>query len=145
MRTAPRQARASRRRSALPRAPHCKIRRHVQGCRKILQMNGESTGHSTDCHWHWHPAGIPRIVPAMSDSKSGRAIRPVILAGGAGTRLWPLSSAAQPKHMLPLIGEDSLFERTLRRFGDNFAPPIIVANQAQEAELPAVVSSDTRI
>jgi len=56
----------------------------------------------------------------MSDSNSGRQIRPVILAGGAGTRLWPLSTPARPKHMLPLLGDDSLFEQTLRRFGDRF-------------------------
>jgi mannose-1-phosphate guanylyltransferase/mannose-6-phosphate isomerase len=99
----------------------------------------------TDRHWHWHPASNPRIVPAMSDSTSSRPIRPVILAGGAGTRLWPLSTAATPKHMLPLIGEDSLFEQTLRRFGDPFAAPVIVANQAQEAELRAIVTPDTRI
>ena len=71
----------------------------------------------------------------MSVSEGGRPIRPVILAGGAGTRLWPLSTAERPKHLIPLIGEQNLFEQTLERFGDAFAPPIIVANQAQEAEL----------
>jgi mannose-1-phosphate guanylyltransferase len=44
--------------------------------------------------------------------ESGR-IRPVILAGGAGTRLWPMSTPAKPKHLLPLIGDSSLFEQTL--------------------------------
>lgn len=81
----------------------------------------------------------------MSDSNSERPIRPVILAGGAGTRLWPLSTAAKPKHMLPLLGTDSLFELTLRRFGDRFAEPIIVANHAQEAELRAVAGPGARI
>ncbi|HEU4958156.1 MAG TPA: sugar phosphate nucleotidyltransferase, partial [Sphingomicrobium sp.] len=47
----------------------------------------------------------------MSDSVAGRPIRPVILAGGAGTRLWPLSTIARPKHLLPLLGELSLFEQ----------------------------------
>ena len=37
-------------------------------------------------------------------NRGGRPIRPVILAGGAGTRLWPLSTAERPKHLLPLIG-----------------------------------------
>jgi mannose-1-phosphate guanylyltransferase/mannose-6-phosphate isomerase len=81
----------------------------------------------------------------MNDSTSDRPIRPVILAGGAGTRLWPLSTAARPKHLLSLIGGGSLFEQTLQRFGDEFAAPIIVANQAQEAELRAIVTPDTRI
>ncbi|HTK59550.1 MAG TPA: sugar phosphate nucleotidyltransferase [Sphingomicrobium sp.] len=81
----------------------------------------------------------------MSDSNSERPIRPVILAGGAGTRLWPLSTAAKPKHMLPLLGTDSLFELTLRRFGDRFAEPIIVANHAQEAELRAIAGPGARI
>ena len=70
-----------------------------------------------------------------------RPIRPVILAGGAGTRLWPLSTAERPKHLLPLLGERILFEQTLERFGDQFAPPIIVANQAQEADLRAAAGA----
>jgi mannose-1-phosphate guanylyltransferase len=81
----------------------------------------------------------------MSDSENGRPIRPVILAGGAGTRLWPLSTGARPKHLLPLIGQESLFERTLQRFGDQFSAPIIVANAAQEAELRALVATEARI
>ena len=85
------------------------------------------------------------MVPAMTDSSSARPIRPVILAGGTGTRLWPLSTKARPKHLLPLIGDDSLFEQTLRRFGDRFAEPIVVANQAQEAELRAIAPPGTRI
>jgi mannose-1-phosphate guanylyltransferase len=77
----------------------------------------------------------------MSEIEGGRPIRPVILAGGAGTRLWPLSTAKRPKHLIPLIGEQNLFEQTLERFGDAFAPPIVVANQAQEAELRAVAGA----
>ena len=73
----------------------------------------------------------------MSDETRGRAIRPVILAGGAGTRLWPLSTVERPKHLLPLLGEETLFAQTLARFGVGFAPPIIVANRAQEDELRA--------
>lgn len=56
-------------------------------------------------------------------------INPVILCGGSGTRLWPLSRAALPKPFLPLIGDGTLFEQTIRRFADDtrFAPPIVVA------------------
>ena len=81
----------------------------------------------------------------MSISTGGRPIRPVILAGGAGTRLWPLSTAERPKHLLPLLGERSLFELTLERFGDRFDPPIIIANQAQEQELRAAAGRGSRI
>lgn len=81
----------------------------------------------------------------MSNPTGERPIRPVILAGGAGTRLWPLSTIARPKHLLPLLGERSLFEQTLDRFGEQFESPIIVANQAQEAELQAVTADGTTI
>jgi mannose-1-phosphate guanylyltransferase len=81
----------------------------------------------------------------MTDATMGRPIRPVILAGGAGTRLWPLSTAERPKHLLPLLGEDTLFHQTLARFGEGFAAPIIVANRAQEAELRAAVPQGSRI
>ena len=37
-------------------------------------------------------------------------IVPVILSGGSGTRLWPLSRASYPKQFAPLIGEDNLFQ-----------------------------------
>jgi mannose-1-phosphate guanylyltransferase/mannose-6-phosphate isomerase len=81
----------------------------------------------------------------MSEQEEGRRIRPVILAGGAGTRLWPLSTAERPKHLLSLLGEETLFQQTLARFGDGYAPPIIVANRAQEADLRAVAPAGSRI
>jgi len=42
-------------------------------------------------------------------------VQPVILSGGSGTRLWPLSREKYPKQLLPLFGEDSLLQGTLRR------------------------------
>ncbi len=42
-------------------------------------------------------------------------LRPVVLSGGSGTRLWPLSTRDRPKQFVPLIGESSLFEATLER------------------------------
>jgi mannose-1-phosphate guanylyltransferase len=57
-------------------------------------------------------------------------IVPVILAGGQGTRLWPLSRSARPKQFLPLTGHLSLFQETLKRVADasRYAAPIIITN-----------------
>ncbi|RMF99162.1 MAG: mannose-1-phosphate guanylyltransferase/mannose-6-phosphate isomerase [Gammaproteobacteria bacterium] len=60
-------------------------------------------------------------------------IVPVILCGGSGSRLWPLSRAAFPKQLLPLLGEHSLLQQTLARL-DGLAglqPPIVVCNESQ--------------
>jgi mannose-1-phosphate guanylyltransferase/mannose-6-phosphate isomerase len=54
-------------------------------------------------------------------------IIPVLLAGGAGTRLWPVSRDALPKQFLPLIGERSSYQETLLRVKDKmFAAPIVI-------------------
>jgi mannose-1-phosphate guanylyltransferase/mannose-6-phosphate isomerase len=58
-------------------------------------------------------------------------IVPVILSGGSGTRLWPLSREALPKQFWPLLSDRSLLRETLARVsGDGFAPPILVCNDA---------------
>lgn len=64
------------------------------------------------------------------------AIHPVILCGGSGTRLWPLSRKARPKPFLPLVGEQTLFEQALARVAedDRFAVPMVVAG-AEHADL----------
>lgn len=56
---------------------------------------------------------------------------PVILSGGAGTRLWPLSREAQPKQFLPLTGERSLFQETVLRGAavPGACAPILVCNR----------------
>ncbi len=58
-------------------------------------------------------------------------IVPVIMAGGRGTRLWPISRSSRPKQFLALAGQDSLFQETLKRVADSeqFAAPIIVTNE----------------
>src|SRR6056297_3223349 len=54
-------------------------------------------------------------------------IFPVLLCGGSGTRLWPLSRKSYPKQFADLLGEESLFQASARRFsGEGFAPPLVV-------------------
>jgi len=69
-------------------------------------------------------------------------ITPVILCGGAGTRLWPVSREKMPKHFVPLIGSLTTFQQVLERVTRNplFAPPIIVTN----ADFRFVVAEQTR-
>src|SRR5258706_9626047 len=57
-------------------------------------------------------------------------IYPVILSGGSGTRLWPMSRETFPKQFLPLLGGRSPFQATLGRLKgiDSLQPPLIVAN-----------------
>jgi mannose-1-phosphate guanylyltransferase/mannose-6-phosphate isomerase len=56
-------------------------------------------------------------------------IHPVILCGGSGTRLWPVSRQSYPKQFSRLMGDESLFQATARRLsGDGFAPPVIVTS-----------------
>ena len=59
-----------------------------------------------------------------------RQIVPVILSGGSGTRLWPLSRAMRPKQFINLVGEESLFQQTLMRLSgiQNIADPIVLCN-----------------
>ncbi|MEQ7874638.1 sugar phosphate nucleotidyltransferase [Sphingomonas sp. ASV193] len=80
----------------------------------------------------------------MDDIDSARTVRPVILAGGAGTRLWPLSTPAAPKHLIPLLGEQSLFEEVIERLdGAPFLPPIVVANIRQREALERLAPAAT--
>ncbi len=56
---------------------------------------------------------------------------PVILSGGAGTRLWPLSRELHPKQLLPLVGQHTLLQQTVQRLaGLETAAPILVCNEA---------------
>jgi len=54
-------------------------------------------------------------------------IHPVLLCGGSGTRLWPLSRKSYPKQFIPLVGDTSLFQTSAQRLsGAGFASPVIV-------------------
>lgn len=77
---------------------------------------------------------MPRIVP-------------IVLAGGTGTRLWPMSRSSRPKQFLPLLGDYSLFQETLLRLAADprYHRPVVITNdeyrflvaeQAQEADVP---------
>ena len=59
------------------------------------------------------------------------ALRPVILCGGSGTRLWPESRKSLPKQFIKLFNEDSLLDLTFNRVKDlnNYSKPIIVTNK----------------
>jgi mannose-1-phosphate guanylyltransferase/mannose-1-phosphate guanylyltransferase/mannose-6-phosphate isomerase len=62
-------------------------------------------------------------------------IVPVILSGGSGTRLWPMSRPERPKQMLALTADDTMLQLTAgRAVGDDYAAPIVVAN-ARHADL----------
>ena len=68
---------------------------------------------------------MPKPVPIV----------PVILSGGSGTRLWPMSTPDMPKQMLALTAAETMLQLTARRAqGDAFAAPIVVAN-ARHADM----------
>src|SRR5512136_3053427 len=65
----------------------------------------------------------------------------IIMAGGGGTRLWPVSRKERPKQLLPLIGEETLFQGTVQRLVGIFPPErilvVTVAEQAVEMQQQA--------
>jgi mannose-1-phosphate guanylyltransferase/mannose-6-phosphate isomerase len=66
----------------------------------------------------------------MTFADLGSKVVPVILSGGSGTRLWPVSRKSFPKQFWPLISENSLLAETaLRAHSPAFTAPIVVANQ----------------
>src|SRR2546427_4343009 len=79
-----------------------------------------------------HEAGATTIR-ALSECKAARvtiSFYPVILSGGSGTRLWPMSRRLLPKQFLPLVSERTLLQDTVLRlqgFGGALAP-IVVSN-----------------
>ncbi len=70
-----------------------------------------------------------------ADVKGGRAspsadvVTPVLMCGGSGTRLWPMSRKSYPKQFTALLGQESLFQASARRvIGHHFAPPLVITN-----------------
>ena len=59
-----------------------------------------------------------------------KKLRPIVLAGGIGKRLWPLSTESRPKQFIPIFKELSLFDLTLQRINNSlFKKPIIVSSE----------------
>ncbi|MBT8154541.1 mannose-1-phosphate guanylyltransferase/mannose-6-phosphate isomerase [Epibacterium ulvae] len=56
-------------------------------------------------------------------------ITPVLLCGGSGTRLWPLSRKSYPKQFVPLVGESTLFQASSQRLsGAGYGAPVVLTN-----------------
>jgi mannose-1-phosphate guanylyltransferase / mannose-6-phosphate isomerase len=71
-------------------------------------------------------AAPPTRAPGARDDR----IIPVILSGGSGTRLWPVSRESHPKQFWPLTSDNTLIQDTaLRATGERFAAPLVVCNQ----------------
>jgi mannose-1-phosphate guanylyltransferase len=56
-------------------------------------------------------------------------IVPIVLSGGSGTRLWPLSRKLYPKQFLSLINESTLFQSTIERLPEGVSKPLIICNE----------------
>lgn len=73
----------------------------------------------------------------MNTAAVSLVLQPVVMCGGSGTRLWPLSRVHHPKQLLPMLGGDSLLQATLRRCegltgvdaGVKVNPPLVVCNE----------------
>src|ERR1700756_2955441 len=74
--------------------------------------------------------GIVTITGFEGRTPMTRRIIPLIMCGGAGTRLWPASREVRPKQFLPLFGARSTFQDTLTRVSDAglFERPIVITN-----------------
>ena len=69
-------------------------------------------------------------------------IIPVILSGGSGTRLWPMSTPETPKQLLSLTADETMLQLTAARaIGDGFAPQIVVANVRHAAMIEAQMAA----
>lgn len=84
------------------------------------------------------PPNAPPPAPTSAPTSARAPIFPVVLSGGSGTRLWPLSRRAYPKQLLPLAGENTLLQETVMRVFDadttdparRFEAPLILCNDA---------------
>ena len=82
--------------------------------------------------------------------KAEQLIVPIILCGGSGTRLWPLSRKSYPKQFVSLVGRDTLFQASVRRSqAPDFASPMIVTGDSfrfiVKEQLEAIGAKDSEI
>src|SRR5216684_5674436 len=72
------------------------------------------------------------LRPPSGERHQMSLITPIILVGGSGKRLWPLSRESMPKQFVPLLGSQSTFQQTLERVADRslFARPVVATNEA---------------
>lgn len=89
---------------------------------------------------------MPGRVAARMYSRLMPSIRPVVLSGGSGTRLWPVSTSELPKQFAPLLSGATLFERTLQRLdgAPGVEAPIVVTG-AGHADLAIVAAERTGV
>ncbi len=69
-------------------------------------------------------------VPEAAPEATGDLVHPVILSGGVGSRLWPLSRELYPKQLLPLVSANTLLQDTAARVAapDLFGAPLVICN-----------------
>lgn len=71
------------------------------------------------------------ISPRVEHVGGNATVVPVILSGGSGTRLWPVSRESFPKQLWPLVSAQTMIQETAARAtGPGFAPPLVVCNEA---------------
>ncbi|MFP4904323.1 sugar phosphate nucleotidyltransferase, partial [Paraburkholderia sp. BR14261] len=81
------------------------------------------------------------LIAAISEGDAELVVQPVVLAGGSGTRLWPLSREHCPKQLIDLLDGESLLEATVRRLDGMFlhaGAPLPEAHTAVRKAAPFV-------
>ena len=80
------------------------------------------------------PPGSDKVICGVGSATTSPPIQPVILSGGVGSRLWPLSRSDMPKQLLELGGDEPMIVTTARRLkAARHKPPIIVSGAEQES------------
>jgi mannose-1-phosphate guanylyltransferase/mannose-6-phosphate isomerase len=85
------------------------------------------------------PAGL---IAEAQEIDEMLVVQPVVLAGGSGTRLWPLSREHCPKQLIELLDGESLLESTVRRLDGVFAQSGALDADAVQTAAPLIVSSE---
>ncbi|RYF24937.1 MAG: mannose-1-phosphate guanylyltransferase/mannose-6-phosphate isomerase, partial [Comamonadaceae bacterium] len=73
---------------------------------------------------------VPHVESSAGLQPMTSKIIPVVMCGGAGTRLWPVSRDTMPKQFIPLLGQDSTFQRVMKLLSNDkvFTPAIVITN-----------------